>query len=135
MTKTTDELLTPIKEIELPPGEYKINGDLVNVEHTFIVRTPSITVEELEKYKKLCGVENDEYCIVSKEDIKRPAITVEELEKIIDECEMIMSRTDHQKKHCDLDGHTTEWNHQDGRWHAANDIREYVQAVIERIRK
>lgn len=45
MTKTTDEFINSIKEIELPPREYKINGELINVEHTFIIRTALTTKE------------------------------------------------------------------------------------------
>ena len=57
-----------------------------------------------------------------------------EAERCADECETERHRADHQKKHADLDGHTSEQHHQEGRWHLANDLEDRFRARAASIR-
>lgn len=56
---------------------------------------------------------------------------VERLKRLLNgvdgECASIMSRASLHKKRAMEDLHRSEENHQDGRWHAAKDIQEYLQ--------
>ena len=52
------------------------------------------------------------------------------IQDIGSECVMEMSRANHKEKLAQMDGHTSEVNHQEGRWHQANDLLEYVQKAI-----
>lgn len=55
------------------------------------------------------------------------------LESIVDECESEMSRAEHRKKIATMDYHTSEENHQEGRWHCANDLREFTEKALNEV--
>jgi len=48
---TKNDALLPIKEIELPSGTYKINGEMQQVDHTFIVSTRADKAVDVEGLK------------------------------------------------------------------------------------
>ena len=52
-----------------------------------------------------------------------------EWQKFIDECESMMSNAEHRKKVAEMDYHTSEIQHQEGRWHCANDLRKWAEAA------
>lgn len=51
-------------------------------------------------------------------------------QKVIDQCDEEKSREDHKKKIADMDYHTSEAEHQWGRWHCANDISEWAESNL-----
>lgn len=53
------------------------------------------------------------------------------LDKIKDECESLMSNAEHRKKIASMDYHASEINHQDGRWHCANDIEKFITQLMK----
>lgn len=53
------------------------------------------------------------------------------IEYMIDECDDLMSRADHRKKIASFDYHTAETNHQEGRWHCANDMKEFCETKLK----
>lgn len=52
------------------------------------------------------------------------------LDKLNDECDDIISRANHQIKHCRLDGHNSEESHQEGRIQAAIDISRAIEQAL-----
>ena len=55
------------------------------------------------------------------------------LSQIEDECESEMSRAEHRKKIAEMDYHQSEINHQEGRWHCANDLHDFVKAMAQKL--
>jgi hypothetical protein len=55
------------------------------------------------------------------------------VEKIKDECDQLMSNAEHRKKVASMDYHESEINHQEGRWHCANDIKECITQLMKEI--
>lgn len=55
------------------------------------------------------------------------------IERIIGECESEMSHAKHRKKVASMDNHRSEEEHQEGRWHCANDISEFLAKLKQEI--
>ena len=55
------------------------------------------------------------------------------LQRFIDECESEMFNADHRKKVSEMDYHTSEICHQEGRWHCANDLCKWAEEMIKEI--
>lgn len=65
--------------------------------------------------------------------VAEPALRGDERERVksrvVDECEDLMQRTDTPIRRAREDAHLSEQCHQEGRWHAANDLREVVEKI------
>ena len=46
---------------------------------------------------------------------------------------MEMGCAEHKKRLAEIDSHRSEVNHQDGRWHCANDLCEYIEKIIKKL--
>lgn len=51
-------------------------------------------------------------------------------QRFIDECESMMSHAKHREKVAMVDNHKSEMQHQDGRWHCANDLHEWAEKAL-----
>jgi len=65
--------------------------------------------------------------------IRKALKKAEAFDRIIDECDAQMSHAEHKKKIAQMDYHTSEINHQEGRWHCANDLREFVEKTAANV--
>jgi hypothetical protein len=74
------------------------------------------------------------YDVLIKMVRERDAAVIKLIDNIICECESQMSNAEHRKKVAGMDYHTSEIQHQEGRWHCANDLRKWAEthkATIE----
>lgn len=54
---------------------------------------------------------------------------MKEMEKIKEHCEFLMNDANHREKLARLDYNPHEESHQQGRWHALNDLLEYIESI------
>lgn len=117
--------MQPIKQGKQMTPKEKVQSARVDVS---ICMQPSSISEKHTHYK---GIQNQTHETI-KFALEYLAQALEDgclSEKFKDECESMISHAEHRKKIASMDYHTSEENHQDGRWHCAYDLSKWADEL------